>query len=139
MQLDLQADRSIFLQIAERIEDSILQKALEEEEQAPSTNQLAALYRINPATAAKGINILVDEGILYKRRGIGMFVTSGAGGKIRQKRRGIFTARFVQPMITEAKRLGITAPELCSIIEARQDELEKGPQNGHEQEGVQKP
>jgi GntR family transcriptional regulator len=132
MQLDLQADRAIFLQIAEKIEDSILQKALEEEEQAPSTNQLAALYRINPATAAKGINILVDEGILYKRRGIGMFVASGAGDKIRQKRRGIFTVRFVQPMIAEAKRLGIAAPELCAIIEARQDELGKRPQNSHE-------
>ena len=70
--------RPIFQQIAEQIENSIIDGSLAEEAQVPSTNELAAFHRINPATAAKGINQLVDDGILYKRRGIGMFVSPGA-------------------------------------------------------------
>ena len=67
---------AIYLQIAAMLEDDILRGVLREEEQAPSTNELARAYSINPATAAKGLNLLVDEGILYKKRGIGMFVAS---------------------------------------------------------------
>ena len=60
------------------IENDILRDVLLEDERVPSTNELAKLYAINPSTAAKGINILVDAGILYKKRGIGMFVSDGA-------------------------------------------------------------
>ena len=91
MQLDFNLDKSIYLQIAEQIEDSILQNALEEESQVPSTNQMAALYRINPATAGKGINILVDNGILYKQRGIGMFVAAGARKRSKRGESKCFT------------------------------------------------
>ena len=82
----LTEEKSIYLQIGEMIETDILRGILLEEEQVPSTNELARLYTINPATAAKGVNILVDEGILYKRRGIGMFVAPGAREKILAKR-----------------------------------------------------
>ena len=75
--------RPIFVQIAEQIENSIIDGTLAEERQVPSTNELAAFHRINPATAAKGINQLVDDGILYKKRGIGMFVSPGARAKLR--------------------------------------------------------
>jgi GntR family transcriptional regulator len=125
MKLDLQEDRSIYLQIAERIKDNILQNALEEEEQVPSTNQLAALYRINPATAGKGINLLVDEGILYKRRGIGMFVASGARDQIRRRRKELFFEDYVQPLLSEAGRLGISEADLCSMIMERAKEQAK--------------
>ena len=74
----IEEGRALFLQIAESVEDSIIDGSLPEEGQAPSTNELAAFYRINPATAAKGVNMLVDKGVLYKRRGIGMFVAPGA-------------------------------------------------------------
>ncbi len=120
MQLDFNIDKSIYLQIAEQIEDSILQNALEEENQVPSTNQLAALYRINPATAGKGINVLVDSGILYKQRGIGMFVATGARDKIKEKRKTMFYESFVQPLLTEAGRLGISPKDLCGLIMDRQ-------------------
>jgi GntR family transcriptional regulator len=136
MHLDFQADRSIFLQIAEQIEDNILQRALEEEEQAPSTNQLAALYRINPATAGKGIGLLVDEGILYKRRGIGMFVATGAREQIRRKRRQGFVDRFIQPLLAEAKHLDLGVPELCSMIKSLQNEQQDRPQTGYDKEGA---
>ena len=78
LKLDFSNEKSIYLQIAESIEDDIIRGVIEEETQIPSTNQMAVMYKINPATAGKGINLLVDRGILYKRRGIGMFVAAGA-------------------------------------------------------------
>ena len=71
----LNQEKSVYIQISEMIENDILRDVLLEDERVPSTNELAKLYAINPSTAAKGINILVDAGILYKKRGIGMFVT----------------------------------------------------------------
>ena len=88
--LDLSSDKSIYVQIAESIENEILLGNLKEEDQAPSTNQFAKVYQINPATAGKGLNLLVEEGILYKKRGLGMFVAEGARKKILKKRQGIF-------------------------------------------------
>jgi DNA-binding transcriptional regulator YhcF (GntR family) len=108
--------RPIFMQIAERIEDDIIDGELPEESQVPSTNQFAALYRINPATAAKGVNLLVDEGILYKKRGIGMFVKTGAREELREKRKEQFYEQYVVTMVREAEKLGITAEQLTDMI-----------------------
>ena len=77
-----------------------------EEEKAPSTNDFAKLYSINPATAAKGINILVDSGVLYKKRGIGMFVAKGAKAMIKDKRKSEFMDNYVTKLVDEAKNLG---------------------------------
>ena len=107
---------SIYLQIAEMLENDILRGVLEEEGQAPSTNELARAYSINPATAAKGINLLVEAGILYKKRGIGMFVASGATEKIRARRKEEFYRVQLQELLEEAKRLGITRAELIEKI-----------------------
>ncbi len=104
------------MQIAELIEGDIVSGALAEEAQAPSTNEFAAFYRINPATAAKGINKLVDEGILYKKRGIGMFVATGARTRLLERRREEFFLDYVQPLTREALKLGITADSLHSMI-----------------------
>ena len=112
----LSTDKSIYLQICEMIETEILRDILREEEKVPSTNELAKLYAINPATAAKGVNILVDEGILYKKRGIGMFVSTGAKEQILDKRRGNFYESYVKGMIEEAKSLGISRQELADMI-----------------------
>ena len=87
----------IYLQIAQMLEDDILRGVYQEEEQVPSTNELARAYNINPATAAKGINLLVSDGILYKRRGIGMFVSPGAGEKVKDKRRAAFYDGYIKP------------------------------------------
>ncbi|WP_054955901.1 GntR family transcriptional regulator [Paenibacillus dakarensis] len=108
--------RPIFIQIAERIEDDIIEGALPEESQVLSTNQFAAFYKINPATAAKGVNMLVDEGILYKKRGIGMFVAEGARAKVMEKRKEQFFEDYVVTMIREAKKLGISAEQLTDMI-----------------------
>ncbi|MGN6125389.1 MAG: GntR family transcriptional regulator [Humibacter sp.] len=108
--------KPIFQQIAEQIENDIIAGALAEESQVPSTNEFAAFHRINPATAGKGVALLVDEGILYKKRGIGMFVATGAREQVLAKRRESFRADFVIPLIAEAKKLGITPTELNHLI-----------------------
>ncbi|MFD0967606.1 GntR family transcriptional regulator [Plantactinospora endophytica] len=109
--------RPIFLQIAELIENSIIDGTLAEEAQVPSTNELAAFHRINPATAGKGVNQLVDEGTLYKKRGIGMFVATGARAKLRDRRREDFAQQFLHPLLAEANKLGIDADELKRMID----------------------
>ena len=116
MQELLNQEKSIYLQIKEMIEQDILRDILLEEERVPSTNELAKLYAINPATAAKGVNLLVDEGILYKKRGIGMFVASGAKEAIRKKRREHFFEDYVKAMLAEAANLGISKEELIEMI-----------------------
>lgn len=112
----LTEEKSIYLQIGEMIETDILRGILLEEEQVPSTNELARLYTINPATAAKGVNILVDEGILYKRRGIGMFVAKGAEEAVKKKRRDAFYDGYVKPLVKEGTSLRLTGQELLDMI-----------------------
>src|SRR5580693_4046260 len=107
----------LFAQVAERLAAEIADGGLAEGERVPSTNELAAYYRINPATAAKGINLLADDGLLEKRRGIGMFVAAGARQRLLAQRRERFVERYVRPLLTEATRLGIAGEELIAVIE----------------------
>src|ERR1700753_2512617 len=97
----------LFTQVAERLAAEIADGGLGEGARVPSTNELAAFYRINPATAAKGINLLADDGLLEKRRGIGMFVAAGARQRLLGQRREQFTERYVRPLLTEAAPPGI--------------------------------
>jgi GntR family transcriptional regulator len=106
----------LFAQIAERLAEEIADGGLAEGERVPSMNELAAFYRINPATAAKGLNLLADDGLLEKRRGIGMFVASGARRRLLAQRRDEFARRYVEPLLTEATRLGIGADELVTLV-----------------------
>ena len=108
--------RALFLQIAESIEDAIIDGSLAEDSQAPSTNELAAFYRINPATAAKGIAMLTDKGVLYKRRGIGMFVAPGARDLLRGERRAAFVDRDLVPLLAEARTLGLSTDDLAALL-----------------------
>jgi GntR family transcriptional regulator len=114
----------LFVQVADRLAGEIADGGLAEGERVPSTNELAAFYRINPATAAKGINVLADDGLLEKRRGIGMFVTTGARRRLLARRRAEFTRRYVAPLLTEAARLGIGADELFALIKGAGRERE---------------
>ena len=115
----IEEGRALFLQIAERVEDSIVDGSLAEDTRAPSTNELAAFYRINPATAAKGVNMLVDKGVLVKRRGIGMFVAPGAREQLRTERRTAFADRFIQPLLAEARTLGLSPDDLARLVRER--------------------
>ena len=106
----------IYQQIAKGIKDDVLSGALKEDEQVMSTNQYAAFYQINPATAAKGFAQLVDEGVLYKKRGIGMFVSPQARDKLRGERRERFFAEVVEPMLSEARMIGVPIEEIINHL-----------------------
>lgn len=116
----LEDGRPLFLQIAELIENSIIDGSLAEEAQAPSSNELAAFHRINPATAAKGLGQLVADGILYKKRGIGMFVSTGARDALRFRRRERFARQYIDPLVAEATKLGLGIDELKTLLDQRQ-------------------
>ncbi|GAA1673968.1 GntR family transcriptional regulator [Fodinicola feengrottensis] len=107
----------IYQQIADRIKNDILSGALAEGEQVMSTNQYASFYRINPATAAKGFHLLIEEGILHKRRGIGMFVSDKAQETLRDERRRRFFAEVLDPMLAEARVIGIPLADIVSRIQ----------------------
>ena len=108
--------RPIFVQIAEQLASQILDGAMPEEGQVPSINELAAFHRINPATALKGVTVLVDAGILYKRRGVGMFVSPGARERLLADRKDAFRDDFVRPLVAQAKALDITKAQLIQMI-----------------------
>jgi len=114
----LTQEKSIYLQIAEMIETDILRDILLEEERVPSTNELAKLYAINPATAAKGVNILVNEGVLYKKRGIGMFVSAGAKEAILSRRKNEFYDNYVKKLLEEAASIGLGKEEVIQLIQS---------------------
>lgn len=110
--------RPIFQQLAERIVDDIVRGVYAEGDQVPSTNELALHLRINPATAGKGLGLLVERGILAKRRGIGMFVEEGAKDRIVAERRERFVHDFVRPLLAEASALGLGTGEIAALVEA---------------------
>lgn len=124
---DLDENSPIFFQVAERLADEIADGGLAEGERVPSANELSVFYRINPATAAKGINLLADDGLLEKRRGIGMFVAAGARARLLEERRKRFAERYVDPLVAEATRLGIGTDELLALVR----------ESGQAQEGTQ--
>lgn len=106
----------IFLQVKERIEDQIVNDHLKEHEQIPSTTQLVNFYKINHLTIAKGINLLVEAGIIYKKRGVGMFVAEGAKKRLLEQRRNLFADQYVLPMMQEASKLGISEEEIIIFM-----------------------
>lgn len=116
MNIDETSLTPIYLQVAEWLEEEILRDHIMEEEQIPSTNQFATIYSINPATARKGFSLLVEEGILYKKRGIGMFVATGAKERIREKAKERFMKETWMKVLEEAKKLGLTREDLVKLL-----------------------
>ncbi|WP_245415762.1 GntR family transcriptional regulator [Alteribacter populi] len=116
MKKALDENRPIFHQIKEWIEEDILDEELKEGERIPSTNELAKFYRINPATAGKGVQALVDEKLIYKQRGIGMFVAEGAKKLLMERRKQEFFDDFVKPLVKEAHRIGMEPEELTELL-----------------------
>ncbi|HIU36554.1 MAG TPA: GntR family transcriptional regulator [Candidatus Fimenecus excrementigallinarum] len=122
MQVHPSIDKPIFLQIAEQLEDSIFTGVFPEETKIPSTNEVAAVLNINPHTVLKGMNLLVDEDIIYKKRGLGMFVKTGAVEKIRQKRQGQFYEQYIAALIREAEKLQMSKEDIMALIERGYDD-----------------
>ena len=124
--MNFDGEKPIYLQIAEQIEDAILTEAFPEETQIPSTTEISVTYKMNPATALKGINLLVDAGTVYKKRGLGMFVARGAKKKIMEKRKQEFYNRYIVSLLEEAGKLGISRRELAAML--------SGEEHNHEQQ-----
>lgn len=119
MKSTLDEDKPIYLQIKEHLEDSIINEVIKVGERVPSTNEFAKYYQINPATAAKGANELVAEGILFKKRGVGMFVSERAREMLIGKRQETFYKSYILPLKDEAEILGITESQLVEMISRR--------------------
>jgi len=115
----------IYMQIAELIEDQILKGIIKEGEQVYSTNELSYLLHVNPATARKGLNLLVDGGIIYKKRGVGMFVSSGATEMIKEKRTNSFFNDYILEMLREGDKLGVDRDEIIKMIKSYKREGER--------------
>jgi len=118
LNLNLDGTKPIYLQISEWLEREILNGHFESDQKIYSQYQLAEIFNINPATAAKGLNILADENILYKKRGLGMFVASSAKEMILNKRKNETLKRLVQEIVLEAERLNVSRDELIEMIKA---------------------
>lgn len=121
MKNTLDENKPIFVQIKEQLEDSIINGNVKTLERVPSTNEFAKYYQINPATAAKGINELVNENILFKRRGVGMFVTENARELLIKKRQETFYENYILPIKNEAKKLRIDKENLIEMINKEAD------------------
>lgn len=110
-------DRPLFLQVAALLEEAILSGAYPEESQIPSITELSVSCKINPATALKGVNLLVEQGLLYKKRGLGMFVASGAQGRLVQERKRQFFTGYIEPLLAEAEKLGLVKEDVIEMIQ----------------------
>lgn len=117
MQFNFESDTPIYMQVAEQIKDAILSGAFPEETQIPSTTEVSVTYKINPATVLRGVTLLVDAGILYKKRGVGIFVQKGAADKILNQRKDAFYNGYIIRLLEEAKKLHISRQEIIRMIE----------------------
>ena len=117
MQPIFDSQKPLFQSIAEWLEDAILSDIYKEGEQVPSIADISVQYNINPATAMKDVNMLVDAGLLQKKRGMGMFVSEGARKNLMARRQKQFYDDYVKPQVREAKRLQISKNDLLSMIE----------------------
>ncbi len=118
MILNTEGSEPIYVQIARWLEAEILNGNIEEEQKVYSQYQLAEIFTINPATAAKGLTMLADEHIVYKKRGLGMFVSPNAREAIRMKRKEQILKKLVTELVLEAERLGVDEQELLTMIQA---------------------
>jgi len=120
MDFNFKSTTPIYLQVAHQLEEGILQEIFKERGQAPSTNEISKTYKINPTTVLKGVNLLVEAGVLEKQRGIGMFVCEGAKSHLLKKRKKEFFEVEMARFLTEAKKLGIAKDELIELIQRRE-------------------
>lgn len=117
MKFEYSGGKPLFQQVADQITEGILNGSYTEQEQIPSTTEISKSYQINPATVLKGMNLLVDQQLIEKKRGLGMFVIEGAQEKVRSIRKEEFLTKEVSQMVAEAQKLGITAEQLKKLIE----------------------
>ncbi|MYL50601.1 GntR family transcriptional regulator [Halobacillus litoralis] len=116
MILDTDGLKPIYIQIAEWLESEILHGNFQADEKVYSQYKLADLYNINPATAAKGLTKLAEEGILYDKRGLGKFVSTNAKQIIVDKRKNQTLRNLVNDLVTEAGRLELSEEDTIKLV-----------------------
>ncbi|WP_379138450.1 GntR family transcriptional regulator [Paenibacillus sp. sgz500958] len=113
----MNTDSPIYIQIMEMIEDDIIADVYKTDDIIISTTQISKLHSVNPTTAVKSISNLADEGVLYKKRGIGMCVTKEAKSIIVGRRKHEFYNKTISSMLNEAKKLDISKADIIKMIE----------------------
>ena len=114
----------VYMQIAVAIEDEIISGTLPEGAAAYSQLILARDLQVNPATAAKGINLLVAKGVLEKQRGANMTVAHGAREKLLDERRETKINDLISDLVTEAKKTGVDITTITQKIAAQMQQEE---------------
>ena len=117
MDLKLKNEKPIYIQLADWLSDQIISGKIAEGEQIPSTTEISMAYKVNPATALKGVNLLVEKGVIYKKRGLGMFVSEGSVAKLKKERKNDFFDSFIKTLTTEAIKLGLDKEDIIEMIE----------------------
>ena len=107
-------DLPIYRQLRDRVVEMILEGVLVDGDALPSVRNVAAEYRLNPLTVLKGYQELVDEGLVEKKRGRGMFVTDGARKQLLKDERERFIEKEWPKVLDTIERLGLDAAELLS-------------------------
>ncbi|SRR5690554_6789922 len=114
--MKLDDSRPIFRQLADQIRQQIIEGHLAEEEQVMSTTQYAQTLRINPATVARAFAELTQEGLLYKKRGIGMFVAEGAQEKLLSTHRQEYFDAVLRPALEAGRQIGIKGSAVSEYV-----------------------
>lgn len=118
----LNEKKPIYEQIRDWLADQIIDETLVEHDKVPSTNEIVTYFKVNHITVSKGVTELVEEGVLYKKRGVGMFVSEGARGKLLEKRREGFTEEYLKPMLEEAGKLDLSKSDIQKMIDMNRSE-----------------
>lgn len=113
----LNEKKPIYEQIRDWLADQIIDETLAEHDKVPSTNEIVTYFKVNHITVSKGVTELVEEGVLYKKRGVGMFVEEGARSKLLETRRDGFVEEYLKPMLEEAKKLDLTETDIQKMID----------------------
>ena len=116
MDINFESDKPIYIQLADWLCDSIISGAIKEGDQIPSTTEISVTCKVNPATALKGVNMLVDRNIIYKKRGLGMFVSEGAVEKLKTQRQSDFFDTYIRTLLDEAEKLGLSKQDVIDLI-----------------------
>jgi len=113
----------IYRQLRDRVVAMILDGVLKQGDALPSVRQVAADFQINPITVSKAYQELVDENLVEKRRGLGMYVTEGARGALMKSERDRFLTEEWPPLYARLTRLGLTLQELMEETRNHDEEM----------------
>ncbi|MBT2486605.1 MULTISPECIES: GntR family transcriptional regulator [unclassified Microbacterium] len=112
--------------LASWIETEIIVGNYPEDEALPSSSELAVIHDSSPSTTGKSLRLLSAQGFIHTRRGIGAFVSPGARERLRRHRREQFADRYLQPLLSEARRIDMDTATVLALITSREQELADG-------------